>query len=159
MFILHLYFCCIFRFRMYSLADASGQRTASVALRNCLYLVPLGFLAYNCELLSSRKIVFTFVVIFILQFQHLPRYSDGECEAPLWSLWKFLVGTKAVDFSIIPLSGVLFTYWNIIDIYSSALWYRYRILKHGILYYIRILFHETNWFDGARWITIEDQFF
>ncbi|CAJ1977754.1 unnamed protein product [Sphenostylis stenocarpa] len=35
--------------QMYSLADASGQRTASVALRNSIYLIPLGFLAYDCE--------------------------------------------------------------------------------------------------------------
>lgn len=37
---------------MYSLTDASGQRTAAVALRNCLYLIPLGYLAYDCKLLS-----------------------------------------------------------------------------------------------------------
>ncbi|KAF5731581.1 hypothetical protein HS088_TW18G00261 [Tripterygium wilfordii] len=36
-------------FRMLSLADASGHKTALVALRNCLYLVPLGFLPYYCE--------------------------------------------------------------------------------------------------------------
>lgn len=41
-----------FRYKMYSLADASGQRTAAVALRNCLYLVPLGYLAYDCKLES-----------------------------------------------------------------------------------------------------------
>ncbi|KAL3348670.1 hypothetical protein AABB24_022037 [Solanum stoloniferum] len=40
-------------FRMYSLADASGQRTASVALRNCLYLLPLGYLAYDWGLTSG----------------------------------------------------------------------------------------------------------
>lgn len=34
---------------MFSLADASGQRTASVALRNCAYLIPLGYVAYDCE--------------------------------------------------------------------------------------------------------------
>ncbi|CAL5331204.1 unnamed protein product [Camellia sinensis] len=34
-------------FRMFSLADASGRRTALVALRNCLYLIPLGYLAYD----------------------------------------------------------------------------------------------------------------
>lgn len=34
---------------MFSLADASGERTALVALRNCLYLIPLGYLAYDCE--------------------------------------------------------------------------------------------------------------
>ena len=37
---------------MYSLADATGQRTAAVALRNCLYLIPLGYLAYDCKLQS-----------------------------------------------------------------------------------------------------------
>ncbi|KAK6916209.1 UbiA prenyltransferase family [Dillenia turbinata] len=36
-------------FQMFSLYDASGRRTALVALRNCLYLVPLGFLAYDCD--------------------------------------------------------------------------------------------------------------
>ncbi|XP_057980427.1 protoheme IX farnesyltransferase, mitochondrial [Malania oleifera] len=40
-------------FRMFSLADASGQRTASVAFRNCLYLVPLGFLAYDWGVTSG----------------------------------------------------------------------------------------------------------
>ncbi|KAM3323183.1 protoheme IX farnesyltransferase, mitochondrial [Capsicum chacoense] len=40
-------------FRMFSLADASGQRTASVALRNCLYLLPLGYLAYDWGLTSG----------------------------------------------------------------------------------------------------------
>lgn len=46
----HLSLSCIFRYRMLSFADASGQRTAMVALRNSLYLIPLGFLAYDCEL-------------------------------------------------------------------------------------------------------------
>lgn len=41
--------CCKFRFKMYSLTDPSGLRTASVALRNSIYLIPLGFLAYDCE--------------------------------------------------------------------------------------------------------------
>ncbi|CAN6678508.1 unnamed protein product [Malus baccata var. baccata] len=36
-------------FRMFSLAAASGRRTASVALRNCIYMIPLGFLAYDCK--------------------------------------------------------------------------------------------------------------
>lgn len=50
-FIMH----CLSRYRMISLADASGQRTALVALRNCLYLVPLGYLAYDCELHSTKE--------------------------------------------------------------------------------------------------------
>ncbi|URD83790.1 protoheme IX farnesyltransferase [Musa troglodytarum] len=40
-------------FRMFSLADASGQRTALVSLRNCLYLLPLGLLAYDWGLTSK----------------------------------------------------------------------------------------------------------
>ncbi|GAV90041.1 UbiA domain-containing protein [Cephalotus follicularis] len=40
-------------FRMFSLADASGRRTASVALRNCLYLIPLGFFAYDWGVTSG----------------------------------------------------------------------------------------------------------
>ncbi|XP_050221542.1 protoheme IX farnesyltransferase, mitochondrial [Mercurialis annua] len=40
-------------YKMLSLTDASGQRTALVALRNCLYLVPLGFLAYDWGVTSG----------------------------------------------------------------------------------------------------------
>ncbi|KAK6916210.1 UbiA prenyltransferase family [Dillenia turbinata] len=40
-------------FQMFSLYDASGRRTALVALRNCLYLVPLGFLAYDWGMASG----------------------------------------------------------------------------------------------------------
>ncbi|KAL9262513.1 Protoheme IX farnesyltransferase, mitochondrial-like protein [Drosera capensis] len=40
-------------FKMFSLADASGRRTALVALRNCLYLVPLGYLAYEWGVTSG----------------------------------------------------------------------------------------------------------
>ncbi|XP_027366195.1 protoheme IX farnesyltransferase, mitochondrial [Abrus precatorius] len=40
-------------FKMYSLADASGQRTALVALRNSIYLIPLGFLAYDWGVTSG----------------------------------------------------------------------------------------------------------
>ncbi|GMI96150.1 cytochrome c oxidase 10 [Hibiscus trionum] len=40
-------------YRMFSLTDASGRRTAAVALRNCLYLVPLGYIAYDWGLASG----------------------------------------------------------------------------------------------------------
>ena len=56
---------------MFSLADASGQRTASVALRNCIYLIPLGFLAYDCESQDFRtEILFAiyFSFFFFLFF-------------------------------------------------------------------------------------------
>lgn len=34
---------------MLSLLDNSGRKTALVALRNCVYLLPLGFAAYHGE--------------------------------------------------------------------------------------------------------------
>ncbi|XP_061357963.1 protoheme IX farnesyltransferase, mitochondrial [Gastrolobium bilobum] len=40
-------------FRMYSLADPTGRRTALVALRNSIYLIPLGFLAYDWGVTSG----------------------------------------------------------------------------------------------------------
>lgn len=45
------------RFKMFSLADATGYRTAMVALRNCLYLLPLGYLAYDCKFLLVDLVV------------------------------------------------------------------------------------------------------
>lgn len=42
--------CSQSRFRMISLKDVSGRKTAMVSLRNCLYLLPLGYIAYDCEL-------------------------------------------------------------------------------------------------------------
>ncbi|KAI3764529.1 hypothetical protein L2E82_14540 [Cichorium intybus] len=40
-------------FKMFSLADPSGKRTALVALRNCIYLIPLGYLAYDWGITSG----------------------------------------------------------------------------------------------------------
>ncbi|KAK4773974.1 hypothetical protein SAY87_028993 [Trapa incisa] len=40
-------------YKMISLLDASGQRTSLIALRNCLYLIPLGFFAYDWGLASG----------------------------------------------------------------------------------------------------------
>lgn len=40
-------------FKMYSLTDTSGLRTAIVALRNSIYLIPLGFLAYHWDVTSE----------------------------------------------------------------------------------------------------------
>lgn len=39
----------VFSYKMLSLFDPSGKRIAAVALRNCFYMVPLGFIAYDCE--------------------------------------------------------------------------------------------------------------
>ncbi|KAL3700381.1 hypothetical protein R1sor_018403 [Riccia sorocarpa] len=40
-------------YKMLSLLDASGRRTASCALRNCLYLLPLGFIAQHFGVTSG----------------------------------------------------------------------------------------------------------
>lgn len=40
-------------FKMYSLADPSGRKTAMVAMRNSIYLIPLGFLAYDWGVTSG----------------------------------------------------------------------------------------------------------
>ncbi|XP_020244290.1 protoheme IX farnesyltransferase, mitochondrial-like isoform X2 [Asparagus officinalis] len=51
------YFCrndyIVGGFRMLSFSDASGRRTALVSFRNCLYLLPLGFLAYDWGITSK----------------------------------------------------------------------------------------------------------
>ncbi|XP_062212398.1 protoheme IX farnesyltransferase, mitochondrial-like isoform X3 [Phragmites australis] len=40
-------------YRMFSFADPTGKRTAWLSLRNCLYMLPLGLLAYNWGLTSE----------------------------------------------------------------------------------------------------------
>lgn len=40
-------------YKMFSLTDTSGRRTALVALRNCLYLIPVGYYAYQWGLTSG----------------------------------------------------------------------------------------------------------
>ncbi|CAA0376857.1 Protoheme IX farnesyltransferase [Arabidopsis thaliana] len=40
-------------YKMLSLFDPSGKRIAAVALRNCFYMIPLGFIAYDWGLTSS----------------------------------------------------------------------------------------------------------
>jgi protoheme IX farnesyltransferase len=41
------------RYRMLSIGDFSGRRTALAAVRNCIYLIPLGFLAQDCNMVSG----------------------------------------------------------------------------------------------------------
>lgn len=49
-------------FRMLSMQDTSGHRTALVALRNCGYLLPLGFLAHHCGVTTAW---FGFETVFL----------------------------------------------------------------------------------------------
>ena len=57
---------------MLTFADPSGRRTAVVALRNSLYLIPLGFIAYDCELHFPNNEEFFFFretfVVFLRNF-------------------------------------------------------------------------------------------
>ncbi|RVW15547.1 Protoheme IX farnesyltransferase, mitochondrial [Vitis vinifera] len=55
----HLFYA--FRYRMLSFADASGRRTAVVALRNSLYLIPLGFIAYDFVTEEAKKYLLIFL--------------------------------------------------------------------------------------------------
>jgi protoheme IX farnesyltransferase len=41
------------RYKMISLGDLSGRRTALASLRNCIYLLPMGFLAQDCNVVAS----------------------------------------------------------------------------------------------------------
>lgn len=88
------YFICgIFRFKMFSLADASGQRTALVALRNCLYLVPLGYLAYDCKFLPTEEHLYILVTLLFL-FMDSSRISlDATIRSPFRKQGNSLVTT------------------------------------------------------------------
>ncbi|KAG5153340.1 hypothetical protein JHK84_029812 [Glycine max] len=57
-------------FKMYSLADASGHRISLVALGNSMYLIPLGFLAYDSSVARATvlsKQLKTLSVCFVLK--------------------------------------------------------------------------------------------
>ena len=41
-------------YRMLTLLDKTGKRTAACALRNCVYLLPLGFLAQHLDVATSE---------------------------------------------------------------------------------------------------------
>ncbi|KAK2968493.1 hypothetical protein RJ640_027543 [Escallonia rubra] len=63
-------------FRMYSLADASGRRTALVALRNCLYLLPLGYLAYDWGITSGWFCLESTLLALAISASALSFYSN-----------------------------------------------------------------------------------
>ncbi|KAF8412523.1 hypothetical protein HHK36_000491 [Tetracentron sinense] len=63
-------------FRMFSLFDASGQRTALVALRNCLYLLPLGWLAYDWGITSKWFCLESTLLTLTMSFAALSFYRD-----------------------------------------------------------------------------------
>eukprot|EP00262_Sarcandra_glabra_P005824 TRINITY_DN17697_c0_g2_i1.p1 TRINITY_DN17697_c0_g2~~TRINITY_DN17697_c0_g2_i1.p1 ORF type:complete len:457 (-),score=77.96 TRINITY_DN17697_c0_g2_i1:115-1485(-) len=63
-------------FRMFSLADPSGQRTALVALRNCLYLIPLGVLAYDWGISSGWICLESAILTLSMSAAALSFYHD-----------------------------------------------------------------------------------
>ncbi|KAJ0088921.1 hypothetical protein Patl1_31516 [Pistacia atlantica] len=63
-------------YRMLSLADASGHRTASVALRNCLYLIPLGYLAYDWGVTSGWFCLESSLITLAISAAALSFYQD-----------------------------------------------------------------------------------
>ncbi|KAJ7979157.1 protoheme IX farnesyltransferase, mitochondrial-like [Quillaja saponaria] len=67
-------------FRMYSLADASGHRTALVALRNSLYLIPLGFLAYDWGVTSGWFCLESLVLTLAISAAAFSFYRDRTAE-------------------------------------------------------------------------------
>ncbi|EOY05450.1 Cytochrome c oxidase 10 [Theobroma cacao] len=63
-------------YRMFSLADASGQRTAAVAFRNCLYLIPLGFIAYDWGVASGWFCVESSLITLAISAAAFSFYRD-----------------------------------------------------------------------------------
>ena len=53
-----------FSFKMLSMEDISGRRTALAALRNCGYLVPLGYLAHQSMVINLELYSIFFVFLF-----------------------------------------------------------------------------------------------
>ncbi|XP_044504815.1 protoheme IX farnesyltransferase, mitochondrial [Mangifera indica] len=63
-------------YRMLSFADPSGYKTASVALRNCLYLIPLGYLAYDWGVTSGWFCLESSLITLAISAAALSFYQD-----------------------------------------------------------------------------------
>ncbi|XP_022761979.1 protoheme IX farnesyltransferase, mitochondrial-like [Durio zibethinus] len=63
-------------YRMFSLTDPSGQRTAAVAFRNCLYLIPLGFIAYDWGVASGWFCVESSLITLAISAAAFSFYRD-----------------------------------------------------------------------------------
>ncbi|KAE8658466.1 Protoheme IX farnesyltransferase [Hibiscus syriacus] len=63
-------------YKMFSLTDASGRRTAAVAFRNCLYLVPLGFIAYDWGVASGWFCLESSVITLAISAAAFSFYRD-----------------------------------------------------------------------------------
>nr|WHA31266.1 COX10 [Chenopodium album] len=97
-------------YKMISLADVSGRKTALVALRNCLYLVPVGYLAYQWGLTSGwfclESSLFTLAIggtamsfylnrttknarrMFLASLLYLPVFMSGLMFHRLYNNWQ-----------------------------------------------------------------------
>lgn len=73
-------------YRMISLTDASGRRTAAVALRNALYMVPLGLAAINVGVVAPPffyESVGLSVLLALSASAFYSRPSQQVCPAPI----------------------------------------------------------------------------
>ncbi|CAN7007721.1 unnamed protein product [Brassica oleracea var. botrytis] len=65
---------------MLSLFDPTGKRTAAVALRNCFYMVPLGFIAYDWGLTSSWFCIESTLLTMAIAATAFSFYRHGTME-------------------------------------------------------------------------------
>ncbi|XP_013634342.1 PREDICTED: protoheme IX farnesyltransferase, mitochondrial isoform X1 [Brassica oleracea var. oleracea] len=67
-------------YKMLSLFDPTGKRTAAVALRNCFYMVPLGFIAYDWGLTSSWFCIESTLLTMAIAATAFSFYRHGTME-------------------------------------------------------------------------------
>ncbi|XP_074269118.1 protoheme IX farnesyltransferase, mitochondrial [Silene latifolia] len=113
-------------YKMISLFDVSGRRTALVALRNCLYLIPLGYLAYECGLTSGwfclESTLFTLAIsatalsfyhnrttknarrMFLASLLYLPVFMSGLMFHRLYNSWQTSLDSDHAKVSVVPSS-------------------------------------------------------
>ncbi|KAH9621635.1 hypothetical protein KSS87_014781 [Heliosperma pusillum] len=113
-------------YKMISLFDVSGRRTALVALRNCLYLIPLGYLAYDWGLTSGwfclESTLFTLAIsatavsfyhhrttknarrMFLASLLYLPVFMSGLMFHRLFNSWQTSLDCDRAKLSVVPSS-------------------------------------------------------
>ncbi|KAK9664754.1 hypothetical protein RND81_14G065400 [Saponaria officinalis] len=111
-------------YKMISLFDVSGRRTALVALRNCLYLIPLGYLAYEWGLTSGwfclESSLFTLAIsatavsfyhnrttknarrMFLASLLYLPVFMSGLMFHRLYDNWQTCIDSDSTTVPAVP---------------------------------------------------------
>ncbi|KAL9237737.1 hypothetical protein vseg_012251 [Gypsophila vaccaria] len=111
-------------YKMISLFDVSGRRTALVALRNCLYLIPLGYVAYEWGLTSGwfclESSLLTLAIsatavsfyynrttknarrMFLASLLYLPVFMSGLMFHRLYNNWQTCLDSDSTMVPVIP---------------------------------------------------------